>query len=99
MEANEQDTLNYQFYLNRAESQCVVKETYTNSEAVFNHVNGIASQTILPRIFSIVRMIRFEVYGNPSERLQKTLTSFSPHTLTICLLGSVADNLGFIFRL
>ncbi|PWU82248.1 MAG: hypothetical protein DLM72_02790 [Candidatus Nitrosopolaris wilkensis] len=29
VEANEQDTLNYQFYLNRAELQCVVKETYT----------------------------------------------------------------------
>jgi quinol monooxygenase YgiN len=83
VEANEPDTIGYQFYLNRAETKCIVSETYTNSEAVFAHMNGIASQTILPKIFNVSRISRFEVYGNPSEELQKVLTSFTPQTYNL----------------
>jgi quinol monooxygenase YgiN len=76
VEANEPDTIGYEFYLNRAETKCIVHETYTNSEAVLAHNVGLASQTILPKIFSVSRISRFDVYGNPSEELQKVLTSF-----------------------
>jgi quinol monooxygenase YgiN len=76
VEANEPDTIDYEFYLNRAETKCIVHETYTNSEAVLAHNVGLASQTILPKIFSVSRISRFDVYGNPSEELQKVLTSF-----------------------
>ena len=34
VENNEPDTINYQFYLNRSETKCMVHETYTNSENV-----------------------------------------------------------------
>jgi quinol monooxygenase YgiN len=77
VEANEPDTIDYEFYLNRAETKCIVHETYTNSEAVLAHNVGLASQTILPKIFSVSRISRFDVYGNPSEELQKVLTSFN----------------------
>ena len=83
VEANEPDTINYQFYLNRDETKCIVYETYSNSEAVFAHMNGVASQTILPKIFNVARISRFDVYGNPSEELQKTLASFSPQTFNL----------------
>jgi quinol monooxygenase YgiN len=83
VEDNEPDTIGYQFYLNRDEAKCVVYETYTNSEAVFAHMNGVASQTILPRIFNISRISKFEVYGNPSEELQKVLTGYSPQTYNL----------------
>jgi quinol monooxygenase YgiN len=84
VEANEPDTINYQFYLNRAETKCIVHETYANSEAVLAYNAGVASQTILPKIFSVSRISRFEVYGNPSEELQKLLTSsFSPQTYNL----------------
>jgi quinol monooxygenase YgiN len=80
VEANEPDTIGYQFYLNRAdETKCIVHETYSNSEAVLAHNAGVASQTILPKIFNVSKISRFEVYGSPSEELQKVLTSsFSP---------------------
>ena len=90
VEANEPDTINYQFYLNRDETRCVVHETYLNSEAVFAHNNGIASETILPKIFSVAKISRFDVYGNPSEELQKLLASFG--RLLIYLLDSVVDS-------
>ena len=80
VEANEPDTVGYEFYLNREdETKCIVQEIYTNSEAVFAHNAGVASHTILPKIFNVATISRFEVYGNPSEELQKVLTSsFSP---------------------
>jgi quinol monooxygenase YgiN len=80
VKASEPDTIGYQFYLNNSETKCIVSETYANSEAVFTHRNGVASQTILPKIFNVSRISRFDVYGNPSEELQKVLTSFSPET-------------------
>ena len=47
VEANEPDTINYEFYLNKAETSCVVNETYANSEAALAHRKGVAIQTIL----------------------------------------------------
>lgn len=78
VEANEPDTIEYQFYLNREKSRCIVHETYANSDAVLAHNAGVASQTILPSILSISRISRFDVYGNPSKELLKVLTNFSP---------------------
>jgi quinol monooxygenase YgiN len=83
VEANEPDTIGYQFYLNRDGTKCIVSETYANSEAVFAHSNGIASKTILPKIFNISKISKFDVYGNPSEELQKVLVSFSPDTYNL----------------
>ena len=83
VEANEPDTINYQFYHNRDETRCIVHETYANSEAVLAHFIGVASQTILPKIFSVSRISRFDVYGNHSEKLQKVLTSFGPQTYNL----------------
>jgi quinol monooxygenase YgiN len=76
VEANEPDTIDYQFYLDSDETKCIVHETYANSEAVLAHNAGVASQTILPRIFNVARISRFDVYGNPSEELQKVLAGF-----------------------
>ena len=74
VEANEPDTINYQFYLNRDETKCIVNETYSNSEAALAHNSSVASQTILPKVFSVARISRLDVYGNPGEELQKVLT-------------------------
>ena len=76
VENDEPDTINYQFYLNRSETKCMVHETYTNSESVLAHIIGVASKTILPKIFHIAKLKRLDVYGNPSEELQKVLRSF-----------------------
>jgi len=76
VEANEPDAINYEYYLNNAETSCVIIEVYKNSEAALAHLKGVASQTILPKIFNISRITRFDVYGDPSEELQKVLTTF-----------------------
>lgn len=83
VEASEPDTISYHFCFDSAETRCIVHEIYANSEAVFVHNNGLASQTILPKIFSISKISKFEVYGNPSKKLQKVLTGFSPETYNL----------------
>jgi quinol monooxygenase YgiN len=83
VENSEPDTINYQFYLNRTKTKCMVHETYTNSESVLTHITGVASKTILPKIFNISKLIRLDVYGNPSEELQKVLTSFDSQTFNL----------------
>ena len=83
VEANEPDTITYQFYLNKDETKCIVHETYLNSEAALAHNSGIASRTILPRIFSLAKISRFDVYGNPSEELQKLLTNIGAQTFNL----------------
>ena len=80
VEANEPDTLHYQFYFNRDETKCIVNETYANSEATLAHINGVASQTILPKIHNVSKISRLEVYGNPSKELQKVLTDIGTQT-------------------
>lgn len=67
VEANEPDTIEYKFYLSRDETRCIVHEAYTDSKAVLAHNNGIASQTILPKIFNIAKINRLDVYGNLGE--------------------------------
>ena len=67
----EPDTTNYQFYLNRSETKCIVHETYANSEAVIAHISGVASQTILPKIFSVSRISRLDVYGNLARNYKR----------------------------
>ena len=42
--------------------------------------SGIASQTILPKIFNVAEMHKLEVYGKPSEELEKVITSFGAQT-------------------
>lgn len=87
VEANEPDTIEYQFYVNGSETKCIVHETYRNSEAAITHNSGVASQKILPRIFNISKITRFDVYGNPSEELQKVLTSVRVQTYYNLFVG------------
>lgn len=83
VENNEPDTLCYQFYINRSETICMAHETYTNSESTLAHIQGIASKTILPKIFNISKLNRLDVYGNPSEKLQTVLTGFNSQILNL----------------
>lgn len=77
VKANEPDTLLYKFYLSKDGTKCIVHEIYRNSKAALTHNNGVASQTILPKIFNVAKINRLDVYGNPTKELQKVLTSFN----------------------
>ena len=47
----------------------------------FVDIDGVESQTILPKVFSLSRISRFDVYENPGEKLQKVLASFGVQSI------------------
>jgi cadmium resistance protein CadD (predicted permease) len=52
VEANEPDTINYRFYLNKSETECIVWETYTNSETDWSFLaNYLVKHSFLADIF------------------------------------------------
>ena len=85
VEVNEPDTINYQFYLNRDGQSVLYMKNTQIQRLSLAHNSAVASQTILPKIFSVATISRFDVYGNPSEELQKVLKSsgFNPQTYNL----------------
>ena len=73
VENNEPGTRKYQFFLSDDEAQCVVNESYVNLEAALAHLKGVASKTILPKIFDACKINRFEVFGEINDDLLKAL--------------------------
>ena|SRR5215204_3438840 len=76
VENDEPDTINYQFYLNRAETKCMVQETYKNSESTLAHVTSIASKTIPPKIFNISKLNRLDVLRKSKKGIAKGNSKF-----------------------
>ena len=59
-------TLQYDWFLNTDQTECVVRETYADSNAVLSHVGYLGE--IFGRVQEIGDLF-IEVYGNPSEEL------------------------------
>ena len=68
-------TLRYDWYLSPDQTECVVQEMYTDSNAVLIHIGDVQEQ--LGKIFAISDFT-LEVYGNPSAELQDAATAFAP---------------------
>ena len=78
VQANEPDTISYQFYFDKPETKCIILETYLHPEAVFVHIDVVGSNTVLPKIRDISRITRFEVYGTVNHKLRKAMEGLNP---------------------
>lgn len=69
----EPGTQQYDWFYNADHTECKVRETYINSDAVFAHIANIG-----PYLGQFLAMTDFsgEVYGNPPEALKKALEAF-----------------------
>jgi quinol monooxygenase YgiN len=78
---SEPGAMRYQWYLSdKDKTKCVVSELYKDSNAALAHINGKGVESILvPKIFPIAKMTRFEVYGNPNKELQDELAKLGSH--------------------
>ena len=74
VENNEPDIIDYQFYLNRSETKYMVHELTQIQRAHLLTLLGLHPKQYF-EIFNISKLIRLNVYGNPSEELQNILTS------------------------
>jgi len=70
----DKDTLQYDWYFNADHTECVVKETYTDSNAVFAHMANLGE--LFGKMLQISDM-SLEVYGDPSEDVKKAIADMN----------------------
>jgi quinol monooxygenase YgiN len=68
-------TITYDWYLNEERMECMVLETYADSNAVLAHATNVGE--LLQRSFELSKLT-LEVYGNPSEELLKAFEGMGP---------------------
>ena len=75
IEANEPNAMNYEWYLNEAESSIHLYERYADSDAALVHL-GNFGKNFGARFLAAMDATRLSVYGSPSDALTKELTGF-----------------------
>ena len=68
-------TVQYDWCLNKAQTECVVLEVYRDSEAVLEHIANLG-----PTMGALLKVgdWTFEVFGSPSPELVKAAAGLSP---------------------
>jgi quinol monooxygenase YgiN len=72
-------TLRYDTYFNDDESECVVLERFTDSQALIVHGQNMAE--LSEKILSIVSVVHGELLGDPNEELRAKLAGGGPPQL------------------
>jgi len=73
----EPGTLQYDYFLNSDETVCMVRETYTNSDAHMAHVAGMGDR--LARLMELGGgLVDAEVFGSPSSAHIEAFADFKP---------------------
>jgi quinol monooxygenase YgiN len=68
-------TLQYDWFFNADETECVVRETYRDSDAVFEHIGNLGDT--MGALLSVCDM-DLEVYGSPSAELVAATAEMAP---------------------
>ena len=67
--------IQYDWFFSPDNSECIVREAYTDSNAVLAHMGNVGEM-----LGQLLAMSDFEleIYGNPSEELQKAAAALNP---------------------
>jgi len=71
----EKDTLQYDWFFNKDQTECVVREKYKDSDAFMVHMGNIGA--LLGQIIAISDFSP-EIYGNPSATMLEAAAPFQP---------------------
>jgi len=74
-EKEKDTTLQYDWYFNSSGNECVVRETYTDSNAIFLHLGNLGD--LLGQLLQIADFYP-EIYGSPSEELLSAVKDMNP---------------------
>ena len=75
-------TLQYDTYFNEDQSECVVLERFTDSEALIHHADNLGD--LVESILATVTVVHGELLGEPSAELRERLAgSELPHVFTL----------------
>ncbi len=70
-DANEANTLTYEWYISEDGSKCHLTETFKDSDAFLVHLGNVSDK--FDTLFALAPMTEFQIYGSPSAELQQTL--------------------------
>ncbi len=68
--------LQYDWFLSPDDSTCVVRETYTDSDAVLAHIGAVGH--LLEEMIGLGGGLEVDVFGDPSEALQEAAAEMQP---------------------
>ncbi len=76
VEANEPNTLSYEWFLSNDESKCYVVQSYKDSEAVLAHLANIGD--LSGPLHQVAPLTGLMIFGSPSDALRQTLERVGP---------------------
>jgi quinol monooxygenase YgiN len=76
-QANEPDTLSYEWSTSADGKQCHIYERYADSTAVMTHL-ATFDEKYAGRFLEVVQPLRVVVYGSPSAAVKAALADLSP---------------------
>ena len=68
-------TLQYDWFMSPDRTECVLRERYRDSAAVFEHAANLGE--LMPE-FMAVCVLAVEIYGSPSDELLQALAGLAP---------------------
>ena len=70
-DANEPNTLVYEWFINEDGSECHLLETFRDSDAFMTHLGNVGH--MFDTLFQFATMTRAKIFGSPSNELQQSL--------------------------
>jgi len=80
-QANEPNTMIYEFFISEDNTYCQTYERYADSAAALTHI-GNFGEKFAERLGAIVESKGFKVYGNPSDELKEVTSGAGAVFLT-----------------
>jgi quinol monooxygenase YgiN len=71
VKAKDKDTLQYDWYFDEKQTECVVRETYPDSNALLAHIGNLGE--VFGKLLALGDF-SLEIYGQPSDELLKALS-------------------------
>ena len=72
--AKDLDTLQYDWYFDESQTECVLRETYPDSNALLAHIRNIGE--LFGKLIALGGFSA-ELYGEPSEELMKAISGLN----------------------
>ncbi len=72
----EAGTLGYEWHLSEDRRSCRLLEIYADANALLAHFTGPVVQQLVPKLVELVKVDRFEVYGDPGAQAASMLAGF-----------------------
>ena len=80
VEDEDSGTLQYDWFFNEAGDECVVRETYADSDALLEHISHVGEK--LGALLEISD-IDLEVFGEPSAELAEAAAALAPRVYSL----------------